>query len=69
MTTSKGRPRRITGNAYRLREPPLDRWGGLEGTNDGRLQRSTVMPEFAEPEVFLAWLDGRAFELVTNNFG
>jgi hypothetical protein len=56
-------------NAYRVRPSLLDRWGGLDGTSDGWIQRSTVMPEFAEPDAFLGWLDEREFELVESNFG
>lgn len=56
-------------NAYRVRSELLDEWGGLEGTNDGYIQRSLGTPEFKQPEAFLSWLDKQDVQLVRNNFG
>ena len=41
--------------AYRVTEDLLRIWGGFSNNPTGYLQRSMILPEFAEPEKFLDW--------------
>lgn len=52
--------------AYRVREDLLSEWGGLS-IKDGYLQRSAQLPEFNDPNRFLAWFHAQRIPLVSRN--
>lgn len=52
--------------AYRVRQELLTTWGGLS-VRDGYLQRSARLPQFSNPERFMAWFRDQNPALVRTN--
>lgn len=52
--------------AYRVTRPILEAWGGLS-CRDGYLQRSAVLPSFADAPRFFRWFERQSPELVSAN--
>ncbi|MCC6355242.1 MAG: hypothetical protein IT577_15225 [Verrucomicrobiae bacterium] len=62
--TPEGQPDRRP--CYRVQPSILKEWGGLS-VRDGFLQKSANLPEFLDPERFMAWFRGHHPTLVQRN--
>ncbi len=54
------------GNAYRVINELLDKWGGLS-VKDGWIQRSAILPYFCDPDKFYEWFKSKNIRLVACN--